>query len=135
METLHRLLMKAQSMMNREILSGAAGLGLSPGQPKVLEYLMVCEGCDQKTIADHCGIEQATVGSILARMEKLGLVERRRPESDRRALNVYLTEHGRAAARRMAGLYEKAEAEAASALTPSEAEELRCLLEKMCVKQ
>jgi DNA-binding MarR family transcriptional regulator len=135
METLHVLLMKAQGMMYREILTGAAGLGLTPGQPKILEYLTEREGSDQKTIAAYCGIEQATAGSILGRMEKLGLVERRRPESDRRALNVYLTEHGRAAARRMAGLYEKAEAEAASALTPSEAEELRCLLEKMCVKQ
>jgi DNA-binding MarR family transcriptional regulator len=132
METLHVLLMKAQGMMYREILTGAAGLGLTPGQPKILEYLTEREGSDQKTIAAYCGIEQATAGSILGRMEKSGLVERRRSEGDRRAVNVYLTDRGRAAARRMSGLYEQAEARAAGRLTPEETEQLRGLLEKLC---
>ena len=41
METLHYLLMRAHSLLNRRILDEAAGLGLSPGQPKVLEYLLI----------------------------------------------------------------------------------------------
>ena len=68
METLHYLLMKAHVNLNRWILNEAAELGLSPGQPKVLEYLMEWGESNQKTIADYCEIEQATVGSILTRM-------------------------------------------------------------------
>ena len=40
MESLHYLLMKAHANLNRWILNEAAELGLSPGQPKVLECLM-----------------------------------------------------------------------------------------------
>ena len=39
MEQLHYLLMKANAALSRRILAGAAGLGLTPGQPKVLEFL------------------------------------------------------------------------------------------------
>lgn len=76
METLHYLLMKAHSTLNRRIMAGAAALGLSPGQPKVLEYLLACGQANQKAIAEYCEIEPATVGAILQRMEAVGLVRR-----------------------------------------------------------
>lgn len=70
MEPIHYLLMKAHTNLNRWILKEAAGLGLSPGQPKILECLARLGECNQKTIAQFCEIEQATVGSILLRMER-----------------------------------------------------------------
>ena len=39
MESLHYLLMKTHSMLSRGILSEAAKIGLTPGQPKILEFL------------------------------------------------------------------------------------------------
>ena len=99
MESLHYLLMKSHTLLNRKILSQAMKLGYSPGQPKVLEYLSKYEGSDQKTIAAYCEIEQATVGSILLRMENTGLIERRQAPGNRRSLYVYLTDKGRQAAR------------------------------------
>ena len=54
MESLHYLLMKAHTRMHRSIMSRAAGLGLTPGQPKVLEYLLRYGESDQKTIASCC---------------------------------------------------------------------------------
>lgn len=50
--------------------------GYHPGQPKVLECLMEQGESNQKAIADYCEIEQATVGSILTRMERDGLIVR-----------------------------------------------------------
>lgn len=78
MESLHYLLMKTHSMLSRGILSEAAKIGLTPGQPKILEFLLAKTEADQKTIAAYCEIEPATVGSILLRMEDAGLVVRRR---------------------------------------------------------
>ena len=90
--------MKAHTTLNRRVLARAAGLGLTPGQPKVLDYLIDHEGHDQKTIAAYCEIEPATVGSILLGMEDAGLIVRRQHPGNRRSLFVYLTEKGRAAA-------------------------------------
>ena len=75
MESLHYLLMKAHTTLNRKIVAGVGELGLTSGQPKVLDYLNRFGERDQKTIAAYCEIEPATVGSILTRMEAAGLLD------------------------------------------------------------
>ena len=57
MESLHYLLMKSHLMLSRKILAEAAKIGLTAGQPKVLDFLRVHEEADQKTIASYCEIE------------------------------------------------------------------------------
>ena len=132
MESLHYLLMKSYSVLNRKIQSGVGALGLTPGQPKVLDYLSRFGERDQKTIAAYCEIEPATVGSILARMEAAGMIVRRRRPGDRRALLVSLTERGRAAAAEVDGVFARAEAEAARGMTADEVEGLKVALERFC---
>ena len=85
MESLHYLLMKAHAMMQRCIFAEAQKIGLSSGQPKVLDYLYSHEGSDQKTIAAYCEIEPATLASILLRMEQKQLIERRQEHGNRRS--------------------------------------------------
>ena len=132
METLHYLLMKAHSTLNRRIMAGAAAFGLSPGQPKVLEYLLACGQANQKAIAEYCEIEPATVGAILQRMEAAGLVRRANRQGDRRAVYVSLTSAGEQAARRMEAVFASGEEEAARQLTGGEREQLCALLERLC---
>lgn len=81
MESLHYLLMKTHAMFYRQIQAEIGKIGLTSGQPKILEFLQKYKEADQKTIASYCEIEQATVGSILLRMEKAGLVVRRQKRS------------------------------------------------------
>lgn len=131
MESLHYLLMKAHVNLNRWILNEAAELGLSPGQPKVLEYLMEWGESNQKTIADYCEIEQATVGSILTRMERDGLIVRTQREGNRRSLYVSLTPKGREMGERMAEVFRRADALAAAGLSEEERTLLPVLLEKV----
>ena len=131
MESLHYLLMKSHTLLNRKILSQAMKLGYSPGQPKFLEYLSKYEGSDQKTIAAYCEIEQATVGSILLRMENTGLIERRQAPGNRRSLYVYLTDKGRQAARDIAEVFAQADKTAEASLSPDEVMQLKMLLEKI----
>ena len=131
MESLHYLLMKAHANLNRWILNEAAELGLSPGQPKVLECLMERGESNQKTIADYCEIEQATVGSILTRMERDGLIVRSQREGNRRSLYVSLTPKGRAMGERMAAVFCRADVLAAAGLSEEERILLPVLLEQV----
>ena len=132
MESLHYLLMKAHTMLQRRITAEAVKIGLSSGQPKVLDYLLQYEGSDQKTIAAYCEIEQATVGCILTRMESGGLVERRQREGNRRSLYVYLTDSGRRAAEDMRAVFAQADSRAAGGLSQQELAQLKYLLGKVC---
>lgn len=131
MEGLHYLLMKANANLNRRIMGEAATLGLSPGQPKVLECLMELGESNQKTIAAFCEIEQATVGSILLRMERDGLVRRAQRDGNRRSLYVSLTPEGIRRGEQLAEIFRRADALAAEGLTLEEQEQLGILLEKV----
>lgn len=132
MEPLHYLLMKTHTQLNRWIMARAAGIGLSSGQPKILECLLRQGESNQKTIAACCEIEQATVGSILSRMERDGLVRRSQREGNRRSLYVSLTEEGEALARRMEDIFRQADARAEALLSPEERAQLQALLERVC---
>lgn len=132
---LHYLLMKSYSILSRSISQRAQKeLGLSPGQPKVLDCLLEKEGSDQKTIASICEIEQATLGSILNRMEEKGLIERRQFKGNRRSLFVYLTQYGKETAIKMRKIFEEEDNSAMEALTLTEQKLLNEILEKMCKK-
>ena len=123
MESLHYLLMRSNAIFSRRILSEVNKIGLTAGQPKVLDFLRTHGEADQKTIASYCEIEQATVVSILLRRQR---------EGNRRSLFVSLTDRGREAAGQVAAIFEKTEAPVVSALTGEELNTLRALLEKTC---
>lgn len=130
METLHYLLMKSHSVLNKRIISKASEIGLSAGQPKILEFLFHHGESNQKTISDYCEIEPATVGSILLRMEKSGLITRTQKEGNRRSLYVSLTAEGEIAARKMNDIFTEQETLACRDLTEKELFQLRKLLDR-----
>lgn len=120
MKSLHYLLMKTHTNVNRWILGQASTLGLS-GE------------CNQKTIAADCEIEQATVGSILSRMERDGLVCRTQWEGNRRPLYVSLTPRGRHLGERMQEVFRQADDMVCANLTAEQQEQLEALLETVLV--
>lgn len=130
MNSLHHLWMKTYLQLNRMVLDRAAALGLSPGQPKILEFLAAQGEHEQKAIADYCEIEPATVGSILTRMETAGLVVRRNRPGNRRSLYVSLTPRGQELAGALNGIFAEAEAQITAGLTAEERQTLTGLLEK-----
>lgn len=132
MESLHYLLMKSHSVMQRKIYSEAQKIGLTSGQPKILDYLYEHEGSDQKTIAGYCEIEPATLGSILLRMEQKGLIERRQENGNRRSLFVYLTENGKEICEKMHDIFSQADEQAIDGISSGELEEIKTLLTKIC---
>lgn len=94
-DELHFLLLKAHNVSTRQIMAQTAELGLTPGQPKVLEYLLEHDGACARAICQEFAIDKSTMASILPRMEKAGLVRREANEADRRTSSIWLTEKGR----------------------------------------
>lgn len=68
--------------------------GLYRGQPPILEYLKLHNGCSQKQMATALQISPASVAVSIRRMEKSGLLQRENSESDLRRNCVLLTEKG-----------------------------------------
>ena len=132
MENLHYLLMKSHAMFSRRVLAEVSKIGLTSGQPKILDFLLQYPEADQKTIAAYCEIEQTTVGSILLRMEKAGLVQRRPKEGNRRSLYVSLTPEGKKAAGQVMDIFRQVEETATAGLSPEEETVLRQLLDRVC---
>jgi len=96
-DTLHYMMLITQSRISRQILQEAAKLGLSPSQPKVLEYLTHNEGCTQMDICRALVLDKSTITGILARMEEVGLIEIKRDKTDKRKTVIMLSEAGRKA--------------------------------------
>ena len=94
-ETFHYLLMSDHLMVQKALVSSVKDTRLTPGQPKILDYLLHHDGAIQKEIAIFCHIEPASLTAILNGMENKGYIERRTAGSNRRSLHVYLTETGK----------------------------------------
>ncbi|MBW9063190.1 MarR family transcriptional regulator [Rhizobium herbae] len=71
-------------------------LGFAPGQFPVLLELWSEEGLTQKQLLDRLDIEQATMANTLARMERDGLILRKKHPTDKRAQQIFLTDKARA---------------------------------------
>lgn len=83
-------------LAQNDYMARISGTGIAPAQAYVLGELWFNEPLSQVDLARRLDIGKATVGQTLARLERAGVVERRRIKSDRRVVMVHLTEKGRA---------------------------------------
>lgn len=72
-----------------------ADIGITFGQFVHLERLWSEDGLTQVELSRRVGIEVASSTSVLAELERLGLIRRARGEMDRRKIFVHLTAKGR----------------------------------------
>ncbi len=70
-------------------------LGLSVGQFPALLVLWEEEGLTQRDLVERLQIEQATMANTLARMERDGLVLRKKDAADGRMQRIFLTQQAR----------------------------------------
>jgi DNA-binding MarR family transcriptional regulator len=68
---------------------------LTPPQFGLLAFLWQQDGLTQAELSEKGQIDRTTVGGLVDRLEKVGLVERRQHPQDRRAYEIYLTDRGR----------------------------------------
>lgn len=130
-ESLHYLLMSDHLLFQKTLLSDIKNTGLTPGQPKVLDYLLTHDGAFQKEIAKACHIEPATITSVLRGMENNGLITRKNLDGNRRNLYVYLTEKGKSSAQQIDTMFAAIEKKAMTDFEDDEKEQLCALLAKI----
>jgi DNA-binding MarR family transcriptional regulator len=96
-QTLHMTLIRLSKNHRRRAHAEFSKVGITGGQPKILDFLSANDGCIQREIANYCNIEPATVTSILGIMEKSELIYRNQDPKDKRVLKVFLTDKGKMA--------------------------------------
>lgn len=102
---------------------------LMPGEPKILEFLMEHEPCEQKEIAVGCDLNPSSVTGILMRMERRNLIKREAINGNRRSLYVSMTKHGKNMSKKVEGAFEIVDQQAVEGLTQKESAELMRLLD------
>ncbi|MCX7942277.1 MAG: MarR family transcriptional regulator [Dictyoglomaceae bacterium] len=90
--SLFKEVIKEHFIRREKLLSG---IKLYRGQAPVLLLLQEKEGLTQKDIVKQLKIKPSTVTLILRRMEKRGLIKRKRDEEDKRFTRIYLTREGK----------------------------------------
>lgn len=82
-------------LAQNDYMARITGTGIAPAQAYVLGELWFNEPLSQVDLARRLDIGKATVGQTLARLERAGVILRRRDENDRRVVMVHLTDKGR----------------------------------------
>jgi DNA-binding MarR family transcriptional regulator len=124
---LRRAFQKAIALFDGEIGS----FGITSPQLAVLNALQLCDGLQQREIGRAVGFDEATVGGIVARMVRQGLVERVRSSRSSRGWEVSLTAQGRALCQQVAPRMEQQQRLVLEPLTRAEQHELLRLLSKL----
>ncbi len=125
------LLMRVSRTHRRRFQSEFSKIGLSAGQPRILEYLSQNDGCIQRKLSDDLKLEPATVTSVLSYMEKKGLIFRRSVDNDKRALSVWMSELGREKDKQAKELFIKLEQECFKGFSAGELDTAADIMKRM----
>ncbi|WP_204831146.1 MarR family winged helix-turn-helix transcriptional regulator [Olsenella uli] len=96
LEDFHMRLMRAFHAQRTYLRPRVDGLGLGPGQPKMLVYLAVHGPSSQREVADFFECDPGAVSRMFDSLERAGFVTSA-PGRDRRTKMLALTERGQAA--------------------------------------
>ncbi len=88
-----RRILRATEIFARDLAQTAR---LTPAQLRVLQIVQGRDSATPKALAQQMGVSQATVTSLVDKLVARGLVARLPSETDRRQVNVAVTEAGRA---------------------------------------
>ena len=92
------------SLYRRNIDIMARPYDVSAGQTRLLYLLNQKEGRNQAELAKGLGVRPSSLTSMLNRMVKAGLLERRASDTDQRAQNIYLTDKGKGVSRKLSAI-------------------------------
>lgn len=86
-----RRILRATELYGRELAQAA---GLTSAQFRVLQIVAETGSVTPTAVATRMGITQATVTSLINKLEAHGMATRQRSESDRRQNNIVITQRG-----------------------------------------
>ena len=108
----------------------ACGCELTPVQYAALLGVHHHPGIDQATLSGIIAYDRATIGGVVDRLKKKGLLTRKVNKKDRRARELYVTAVGLETLHRIVPAVEAAQRNLAHGLTRTEATQLMRLLRK-----
>jgi DNA-binding MarR family transcriptional regulator len=97
--------------------------GLTPRQLAVLITVSQNEGLSQTGLVERTGIDRSTLADIVRRMQRKGLLQRRRTKEDARAYAVKITDEGRRVLRTAEPLAKKVDDKVLDALPGKQREQ------------
>jgi DNA-binding MarR family transcriptional regulator len=118
---------RACALFNEEFDS----YGLTPQQFGLLAFLWQADGISQAELSARSQIDRTTMGGIIDRLEKEGLVERRPHPDDRRAYQVLLTARGKGLEEELSAVAGRVISKVTAPLTEAEHQTLIALLTKL----
>lgn len=104
---------------------------LTPQQFGLLAFLWIEDGLSQTELSGRSQIDRTTIGGIVDRLEKEGLVERLNHPDDRRAFQVFLTLKGKSLEDELCAVANRVVDKVIAPLTTTEQATLIRLLEKI----
>jgi DNA-binding MarR family transcriptional regulator len=110
-----------------------ADIGLFPGQEILLMQLAEKDGKPQKSLCESIGLDHSTVAKSVARLERDGLIERRKCPEDGRISQVHLTAEGRKMTDAISRVWAELERQTIKHLSPSEQQMLMAAAKKIVV--
>ena len=108
-----------------------ADIGLFPGQEILLMQLAEKDGKPQKSLCESIGLDHSTVAKSVARLERDGLIERRKCPEDGRISQVHLTARGRETTDAIARVWAELERETIKDLSAEEQKSLMSAAKKI----
>ena len=130
-DSFHYLSMANHMMVQKKLMEQLKDTGLTLGQPKVLDYLKDHDGASQKEIAAGCLIEAGSLTSILNRMEKQHMIERKNLNGNRRSFHIFLTDYGMELSESIEKAFLTLEHEVFSGISNTEKEQFLKTFEKL----
>lgn len=125
------LVYRTARRMKRALDSELNEHGVSSSQYTVLNALMENEGFSLSEVGRRVALDKPAVTGLVDRLEKSGLVERRRTSADRRVIQLFLTERGRELAGETEQVGVRVDEELVSVLSESELGHLRQMLNRI----
>lgn len=130
-ELLGYRLRRAQGAMHRDYMAAVAGLDLTQKQTATLWLINGNAGVSQVSLAAALGMDRATMMSVVDRLEKRGLLIRKRSNTDRRRQKLYLTPAGQNMLRKVKARIAKHEERLKALFTAAELAALLAALQRL----
>jgi DNA-binding MarR family transcriptional regulator len=128
------LLARHGRIMNARLRQALGVSGLSPRHGAVLMRLAGAGATSQQELIDALAVDASALVAILNDLERDGLAERRRDQSDRRRHIVDITDAGRVTVRSVEDAIAEVERDAFADLDDREIAQLQALLDRVRTK-
>jgi DNA-binding MarR family transcriptional regulator len=109
--------------MRKYLFTRARECGMEKGQPRILDYVYVNDGCIQREIRDEFSMDAASISNLLRILEKDGILRRKRNPLSSREVNVYITDKGWEIQKRLEVVYDELEQITFQGFSPEEKEQ------------